>query len=513
MPKNPTSSLGKVSLVGAGPGDAGLITVRGVELLASADLVLYDYLANPALLRHVRADAQLHCLGRHGQGKLWTQQEINQALVDAAISGKQVVRLKSGDPTVFARAADEIDALQSGGIPFEIVPGVTTALAAGACAGVPVTDARFASAVALVTGREKPGKSDDSIDYAALAKFPGTLVMYMGVTSAPIWSAALIAGGKSPETPCAIIRRCSWPDQETFQCSLGEIATYLHPGSKIRPPVIVVVGEVARQASAVNWFQQRALFGRRILVTRPQHQADDLRQTLAELGADVYLQPAIEISPPRDWAPVDQAIRDLHQYDWLVFSSANGVHAFLGRLFAQGDDLRAVGHLRLAVIGTGTAAALAEYHLKADVVPAEYRAESLVDALKGEADGQQFLLPRASRGRDVLPQGIVSAGGDATEIVVYQSDDCTTLSPEIVEAWEQRPMDYVIVTSSAIARATVGLLGERAQQAKFVSISPITSAALREVGVEPAVEAKVFTMDGIVAALLESVSDELQRDD
>ncbi|WP_040351739.1 uroporphyrinogen-III C-methyltransferase [Blastopirellula marina] len=507
MPKIPSHSRGKVSLVGAGPGDPGLITLRGVELLADADVVLYDYLANPSLLRHVRSDAQLHCLGRHGQGKLWSQQEINQAMVDAAQQGLRVVRLKSGDPTIFARAADEIDALKQNEIPFEIVPGVTTALAAGACAGVPVTDSRFASAVALVTGREKPGKSDAAIDYAALAKFPGTLVMYMGVTSAPAWSAGLIAGGKSPDTPCAIIRRCSWPDQETFQCTLGEIADYLHSGSKIRPPVIVVVGEVAREASADNWFQQRPLFGQRILITRPEHQAEDLAHTLAELGADVYLQPAIQISPPSDWTPVDDAIRRLHDFEWLVFSSTNGVRYFLDRLFASGEDLRAVGHLHIAAIGPGTADMLAKYHLKADVIPAEYRAESLVEALQATTDRQRFLLPRASRGRDVLPTGLAAGGGEVTEIVVYQSDDCMTLSPEIIEAWDDQPIDYVIVTSSAIARATVRLLGARAQQTKFVSISPITSDALREAGVEPNIEAAVYTMDGIVAALQQHVSE------
>ncbi|MCC9605220.1 uroporphyrinogen-III C-methyltransferase [Blastopirellula sp. JC732] len=506
MPEIATHSLGKASLVGAGPGDAGLITLRGVELLAAADVVLYDYLANPSLLRHVRSDAQLHCLGRHGHGKLWTQQEINQAMVEAAQEGLHVVRLKSGDPTVFARAADEIEALKRHGIPFEIVPGVTTALAAGACAGVPVTDSRFASAVALVTGREKPGKSDDAIDYAALAKFPGTLVMYMGVTSAPAWSAGLIAGGKSPDTPCAIIRRCSWPDQETYQCTLGEIGEHLHSGSKIRPPVIVVVGEVAREASADNWFQKRPLFGQRVLITRPEHQADGLAHTMAELGADVYLQPAIQISPPHDWSRVDDAIRSLHDYDWLVFSSANGVRYFFERLFALGDDLRAIGHMRIAAIGSGTADTLAEYHLNADVIPAEYRAESLVASLKDEAEGQRFLLPRASRGRDVLPKGLADAGGDVTEIVVYQSDDCTQLSADVVEAWEERPIDYVLVTSSAIARATVRLLGDRAKETKFVSISPITSDALREVGVEPSVEATVYSMDGVLEALQRHVA-------
>lgn len=506
MPENPSHSVGKVSLIGAGPGDAGLITVRGVELLAAADVILYDYLANPSLLRHVRSDAELHCLGRHGHGKLWTQQEINQAMVDAAQQGRHVLRLKSGDPTVFARAADEIGALKEHGIPFEIVPGVTTALAAGACAGVPVTDSRFASAVALVTGREKPGKSDDAIDYGALAKFPGTLVMYMGVTSAPVWSAGLIAGGKSPDTPCAIIRRCSWPDQETYQCTLAEIGEHLHSGSKIRPPVIVVVGEVAREASADNWFQQRPLFGQRILVTRPEHQADDLAHTLADLGADVYLQPAIKISPPHDWAPVDEAIRNLHDYDWLLFSSANGVRYFFDRLFELGDDLRAIGHLRIAAIGPGTADTLTEYYLTADVIPTEYRAESLVASLQNEAAGQRFLYPRASRGREVLPQGLEAAGGEVTNIVVYQSDDCAELSPEVVEAWDDRPIDYVLATSSAIARATVRMLGDRAKETKFVSISPITSDALRAVGVEPAVEATLYSMPGVLDALKSHVA-------
>ncbi|MBA2115967.1 uroporphyrinogen-III C-methyltransferase [Bremerella alba] len=493
---------GIVYLVGSGPGDAGLITQRGIHCLQQADVVLYDYLSNPELLQYAVAAEQMHCLGSHAQRKLWSQDRINDEMVSQAKQGKTVVRLKSGDPTVFARATEEIEALRTAGVPFQIVPGITTALAASAYAGIPLTHSDHASAVAFVTGHEKPGKEDSAINYQGLACFPGTLVFYMGVTTAPQWSAQLIAHGKSPDTPCAIIRRCSWPDQETFRCTLGEIPNLLHSGSRIRPPVITVVGEVAQDRSIPNWFEQRPLFGQSLLITRPEHQAEQLRSPLAELGGEVLVQPAIEIHAADDPGPLDEAITNLKSFDWIAFSSRNGVVFFMQRLRQLGFDFRILGHLKIGVIGPGTAEQLAEYGFQADVIPAEYRAESLVEAMANQVAGKRVLLPRASRGRDVLPVGLAQHGANVTEVVAYESNDVTQVMPEVQRRSETTGFDWLIVTSSAIARATAQLVPEVMKSSNIVSISPITTDTIRELGYDVTVEATVYTMDGIVEAIL-----------
>ncbi len=490
--------------MGSGPGDPQLLTLRGMKCLARADVVLYDYLCNSQLLRFVRPGATIHCLGSHAERKLWNQQQINNEMVAQAQAGKCVVRLKSGDPTVFARAPDEIAALHKHKIPFEIVPGVTSALAASAYTGIPVTHSQHASAVAFVTGHEKEGKPSSAIDYRALATFPGTLVFYMGVTTAPQWTRQLIEHGRSPSTPAAIIRRCSWPDQQTFRCTLEEIPQHLHSGSQIRPPVIVVVGDVAADRTMPSWFENRPLFGQSILVTRPEHQAEALRDPLVDLGAEVLVQPAIEIGPPADPAPLDAALENLEQFDWIAFSSRNGVRYFLERLFQQGHDLRKLGHLQIAAIGPGTDQELAQYHLRADVLPQQYRAESLVEVLASEAPGKHFLLPRASRGRDVLPQGLTNAGGQVTEVIAYESTDIPRVTLEIERHLQSRGgFDWVILTSSAIAKATAKLLPEVLAEARLVSISPITSETVRQLGYEVEVEAVDYTMEGILEALLD----------
>ncbi|WDI42760.1 uroporphyrinogen-III C-methyltransferase [Bremerella sp. P1] len=494
---------GTVYLVGSGPGDAGLITQRGIQCLQQADVVLYDYLSNPELLEYAESAEQMHCLGSHAQRKLWSQDRINEEMVAQAKQGKTVVRLKSGDPTVFARATEEIEALRAADVPFQIVPGITTALAASAYAGIPLTHSDHASAVAFVTGHEKPGKDGSAIDFAGLASFPGTLVFYMGVTTAPQWSAQLIEHGKSPDTPCAIIRRCSWPDQETFRCTLGEIPNLLHSGSKIRPPVITVVGEVAQDHSIPNWFEQRALFGQTFLITRPEHQAAELRYPLAELGAEVFVQPAIDINIAKDPAPLNEAIAYLKSFDWIAFSSRNGVTFFMQRLRSLDFDFRMLGHLKIGAIGPGTAEQLASYGFQADIIPDEYRAESLVEAMAEQVNGKRVLLPRASRGRDVLPVGLAQHGADVTEVITYESSDVTEVSPEVKRQMESSGFDWVIITSSAIARATAQLVPEAMSSSNIVSISPITSDTIRELGYEVTVEAKVYTMDGIVQAILE----------
>lgn len=510
--KGRVASHGRVFLVGAGPGDPGLITLRGVECLRAADVVIYDYLVNPAIVEHAPAAAERIRLGHHGAGRLASQQEINSYMVAAAREGKTVVRLKGGDPAVFGHAGDEMAALAAAGIPYEIVPGVTAATAAAGYAAIPITHGDQSSAVALVTGHQRADKTTP-LDYGVLAQFPGTLVFYMGMTSAAEWSSALLARGKSPETPVAIVRRCSWPDQRIVRCTLVSVEQVI-AHEKLRPPAVIVVGEVVARAPEVSWFAERPLFGTRIMVTRPRHEAGELCNRLHELGAEVIVQPAIEISPPSDWRPVDDALSRPDQFDWLVFSSANGVRYLLERLLQRGGDARRLGGIRMAAIGPGTADELARYRLRADLVPDQFRAESLADALiaacafGGTAPAPstprvpRFLLARASRGREVLSEKLMQAGAVVEQIVVYRSSDVQQAEPEAAAALAAGRIDWITVTSSAIARSLVKLFGDDLRRSKLASISPLTSGVLRELGFEPAVEAAQYTMAGLVEAIL-----------
>lgn len=499
---------GRVYLVGAGPGDPGLITLRGAQCLARADVVLYDYLANQQLLEHARPGAECICLGRHGRDRIVPQSEVNRLMIDAARGGKTVVRLKGGDPVVFARAAEEIEALRAANIPLEIVPGITAALAAGSHAGIPITHRAHASAVALVTGHEQDEKASSAIDFAALARFPGTLVFYMGVTTAEAWTRQLVDAGKPADTPAAIIRRCSWPDQEMHRATLGTVAETIKQ-KHLRPPVIVLVGDVVPESTA-DWFTERPLFGRRVLITRPAHQQGPLRQLLHEQGAEVLEQPAIEISPPDDWRPLDAALRQLDQYDWLVFSSANGVRSALERLHAHHGDVRRLGSVRIAAIGPGTAEELANWRLKADLLPESFRAEGLAAALLGEASAQpgrplRYLLVRASRGREALADDLARAGGAVDQVVAYRSSDAAAPDAEIAEQMAAGQIDWVTVTSSAIARSLAAMFGQSLGRCRLASISPITTATLAELGYQSSAEAKVYTMQGVVEAIVEAI--------
>jgi uroporphyrinogen III methyltransferase/synthase len=491
---------GKVYLIGAGPGDPGLISLRAVELLGRADAVLYDYLVNPLILRHCRPDAQQISLGKHGTGRVWTQAQIHSRLVELAQQGFTVVRLKSGDPLIFGRASEELEFLSRHGVPFEIVPGVTAALAAAAYAGVPLTQRDTASAVALITGQEDAEKAETSLDYAALARFPGTLAFYMGVTTVRHWSQQLLEAGMPANTPVAVLRRVSLPDQTRLQTTLGEVANLI-THHRLRPPVVFLVGPAAAQSDWA-WFERRPLFGRRILVTRPADQADELAKPLAELGADVVTQPILEIRPlpPEDAIPFSE--NELRQFDWLVFSSRNGVRCFFDALAGRGWDVRAVGHAKLAAIGPGTADALARYHLRADLVPATYQAEGLAESLAGLAAGRKFLLLRASRGREVLAEALTAAGGQVTQQVVYESRDVPAADPDIAAQLQAGQIHWVTVTSSAIARGLARLFGEDLRRTRLVSISPVTSATLVELGFAPAAEADRATMGGVIDAIL-----------
>jgi uroporphyrinogen III methyltransferase/synthase len=507
------TATGKVYLVGAGPGEPSLITVRGFTLLEQADVVFYDYLVDPVVLSHAgllnedSTPRELVCLGRHGAGRLLSQDEINAAMIAAARDGKMVVRLKGGDPAIFGRTAEEIAALEAAGIAYEVVPGVTSALAASSYAGIPLTHRDVASTVALITGQECKEKELDSLDLARLAGFPGTLVFYMGVTTASQWSAELIAHGKPSDTPVAIIRRATFVDQQVIKTTLGELSDLIQ-ATKLRPPAIIVVGEVVNAATNVPWFSPayheaaKPLLGKTVLVTRPEHQSRDMLRHLHTLGASTLLQPAIEISAPARWQEVDKVIAELPTYDWLVFSSANGVHYFLNRLLATGRDLRAIGMCRLATIGPATAAALTQFHLQADLQPDEYRAEALAQELAPQTPRKRVLILRASRGREVLAEMLTKAGARVSQVVVYESRDVIQPTERVQKLLQTGKIDWLTVTSSAIARSLVQLFGEDLKKTKLAAISPLTADVLAEAGHSAAAIATQYTTEGLIEAIV-----------
>jgi uroporphyrinogen III methyltransferase/synthase len=340
-----------------------------------------------------------------------------------------------------------------------------------------------------------------TLNFGALAKFPGTIIFYMGVTRVGQWSRGLIQHGMASDTPVAIVRWCSWPRQQTLRCTLATVAEMVRQ-REIRPPALFIVGKVVARAPELSWFAARPLSGVRVLVTGSPETSQKLRQQLSPLGADVIVQPAIRIADPLDWAPVDAALERLDQYDWLVFSSQNGVDYFIQRLLSRGRDLRDLGPVRLATIGSGTAGRLSRYHLQADLLPEYFRAESLADALADEASGRRFLLIRASRGRELLADRLRRAGAQVDQVVAYRSIDVEQPDPEVAEALSSGQIDWVTVASSAAARSLSRLYGDALRQARLASISPVTSEGLRQLGYEPAAEASPHTMSGLVDVIL-----------
>lgn len=498
---------GTVYLVGAGPGDPGLLTVRAVQCLQEADLVLYDYLANPTLVDYAPEGAQLVRLGRHDSGRNMTPDEIAQVMVEAALDGKNVVRLKGGDPSIFARGGDEADACRAVGVPFEIIPGITSGLATAAYAEIPLTHFEDASAVALVTGHERDEKEDaqeSHLDYEALAAFPGTLVLYMGVKWAGRWSAALMDHGKSPDTPVAVVQWCSRAKQQTVRCTLGTVAQVV--GEKgLRPPSLFVVGPVVDRAPALSWFQERPLFGTTVLVAGSKRTAAKLGRRLSAKGAEVLSQPTLRVVDPEDWAAADAALDRINDYDWLVFTSANGVEGLVQRLFHQGKDARALGRVKLAALGSGTAERLSHYHLRAEASPAKVDLPTLASTLVTEAPGGAFLLAHAQGDRPALAEDLEDHGAAVDQIAVYATVEMEEPNQDVSDALRAGEIDWVTVTSSPTARSLVRLYGDSLRSAKIVSISPLTSSTLRELGYEPSHEAVPHTVDGLVETLMGQV--------
>ena len=504
---------GFVYLVGGGPGDPGLLTLRGAECLRRADLVFYDGLVNPLLLRHSRAHVERTCRVDGPTGRVTPQHEINQRLIDAARSGKIVVRLKGGDPFIFGRGSEEAAALAAAGIPFEVVPGITAATAAAVYTGISLTHREHASAVAFLTGHEDPTKSS-TLDYHSLASFPGTLVFYMGLHRLNSIAQSLIDAGKSPSTPACVVCRATQPLQRTV---IGPLVTIAQRAleADLHPPSLVIIGECVNVREKAQWFENRPLFGQLIGITRPEEQADDAALRSVELGALPILLPTIEISPPDNWDDVDKVLPRLEEFDWIVFSSVNGVRSLLNRVWEQGRDMRAFGHAKFAAIGPATAAALEEFHLRADLVPTEYRAEGLAEVLKPHVTGRKVLWARASRGRDVLPNELAAAGGIVEQVVVYQNRDVVSFPIEATQRLESGELNWIVLSSPSIARNLARLLTPEMKdhlgtQTKLVSISPVTSAAAQECGLPITAEATNYTWDGIFEAIIRHTSQTAQ---
>lgn len=499
------SRQGMVYLVGAGPGDPGLITLRGKEILERAEVVLYDSLVSPRLLDFCRPSARLVFVGKRRGHHEVPQDEINRLLVAEAQAGNLVVRLKGGDPFVFGRGAEEAETLYHAGVPFRVVPGVTAGVGALAYAGFPVTHRDYASGVLFITGHDDPDQPGCRADWPHLAQFDGSIVIYMGVVRLMRIAQLLIAHGKSPETPVGLVRKGSWPDQQVVVSTLAEVAD---PNNlpKIKPPALILIGDVVKARPALDWWSRLPLAGQSVLVTRPESDADSTVNLLEELGARVLTAPAITIRPIDDPGLLDEALKNLARFDWLVFTSANGVRYLIDRIFQTGRDLRVLSHLKLAAIGPGTARALQDRGFIADLVPEKFRSEDLAEALRPHVPGKRVLLARADRGRTVLKDELDSIASEVIQVPVYHNADAETLPADILNELNAGHVDWVMLTSSAIARRFVAMLPadfspELLSRIKFASISPVTSAAAREVGITPIVEAKEFTIAGLVEAM------------
>ncbi len=485
-----------VYLVGAGPGDPGLLTARALALIAVADVIVHDRLIPATALDGARPEAERYYVGKEGGGPSVSQEEIAGLLLEHGAAGRKVVRLKGGDPFVFGRGGEEAELLREAGIPFEVVPGVTAAVAASAYAGIPVTHRDAASAVAFVTGHEDPDKAETALDWDALAAFPGTLAVYMGVARLSAIADRLRAGGRPGSEPAAVIERGTWPGQRVVTGTLETIAE-VAADAGIRAPAISLFGAVAALRHNLAWFEARPLHGRTIAVTRARAQSSGLAGRLRELGAEVIEAPAIRIRPLPGELPAD-----LGGYDLVCLTSPNGVGCLFERLAASGRDARALHGARIAAIGPGTARALAERGIRADIVPERYVAEGLVEALADGVGGDisRALVARAAEARDVLPDALRERGAEVDVVSLYE-----TVAEPLTDA-QRRALgdaDYVTFTSSSTARYFFGQAGDAiGPGTRLASIGPVTSDTLRELGHQPAFQAERHDIDGLVEALV-----------
>ncbi|ADL12087.1 uroporphyrinogen-III C-methyltransferase [Acetohalobium arabaticum] len=496
---------GKVFLVGAGPGDPKLITVKGLEAIKEADVLVYDYLASEQLLAKASDDVEKIYVGKKAGNHTYTQEEINNIIVKKTKNGKVVTRLKGGDPFIFGRGGEEAEYLQENGVKFEIVPGITSPIAVPAYAGIPLTHRDFNSSVSFVTGHEDPDKEESSLDWEKLATATGTIVFLMGVGNLAKNVAKLKEHGRDPETPAALIRWGTKPEQETVSGTLDNIVERVEEAG-LKPPAITIVGEVVELRDKLKWFDNKPLFGKRILVTRSRTQASSLSKKLYELGGQPVECPAIKIVPPKDLEPLDQALMEADEYDWAVFTSVNGVKSVVNRLKELDRDVRAFGDAKICAIGSKTAAELENWGLKVDYVPDKYVAESILAGLDNDLTGQKFLLPRSDISRSALPEGLKDRGAEVNNVTAYRTVTGEG-NEEALELIDKGEVDIITFTSSSTVRNFIKMLGDRdynklLADVTIACIGPITAGTAEEFGLEVDIIAEEYTIDGLVEAVL-----------
>ncbi len=506
---------GKVYLVGAGPGDPGLITVRGKRLLERAEVVVYDYLASRKLLKHVPSDAEFIYVGKKGGVKhTFTQEEINQMLVDHALAGKVVVRLKGGDPFIFGRGGEELEKLYEAGAPFEVVPGVTSATAAATYAGIPITHRDYTASVAFITGHEDPTKETSNVAWDKLATGAGTIVVYMGIKNLPIIVENLISNGRDPKTPVAVVRWASTPEQRSVVGTLETITDVVQDAG-IKPPSLIIIGEVVKLRDTIDWYEKRPLFGKRIMVTRTREQASDLVAGLEEFGANCLEYSTIKIKPVDFYDVLDGELERLPEYHWILFTSLNGVKYFFERLYAKGMDARDLKGPDIAAVGKSTADLLLRYGVNADLIPSTFTGEGLAESLLDlGVEGRNILIPRAQQGREILPETLRGAGAQVAVAPVYQNcpaaGDKEIMRAEFVEGG----VDMITFTSSSTVRNFLAMLDAESQEelqqilagVKIAAIGPITAKTVTDNGLKVDVQPDDYTISDMVNVVVDYYS-------
>ena len=498
------NQTGIVYLVGAGPGDLGLVTLRAKECIENADVIVYDHLANPEILRWAREDAEIIYAGKEAGESQLDQQEINALLIEKARQGKQVVRLKGGDPFVFGRGAEEAEAIAAEEIPFEIVPGITSAIAGPAYAGIPMTHRAHNSHVTFFTGHEDPTKAEGAIDYAALAKLGGTQVMLMGVERLGSVTSEMLKQGVRGDLPVALVRSATTGQQETLTGTLSDIAQKA-VANDFRAPAVAVFGEVVALRDELNWYEKRPLLGKRIVVTRTRKQAGVLSNELRALGAHVIELPTIRIEPPSNLREFAELVQDAYMYDWFVFTSANGVEAFFEIFFKLYDDAREIGGARIAAIGPATAQRVKDFHLHVDLQPEEFVAEAVVREFKkqGSIENLRTLLVRAEKARDTLPKELSGLGAIVDEAFAYRTVPETRDTSGARRQLAQDGADLITFTSSSTVENFLALGLPWPKGMRIASIGPITSKTIRDQGLKVDIEARRHDITGLVQAIRE----------
>lgn len=498
---------GKVYLVGAGPGDPGLLTLKGRDCLAQADVVIYDYLANPLLLGHASESAERIYVGKVRGNHHLPQEQTNALLAEKAAAGLQVVRLKGGDPYIFGRGGEEAAYLKERDIPFEVVPGVTAGFAAAAYAGIPLTHRDVTTSLALLTGHERPERKLSSLDWEKLATGLGTLIFYMGMANLKQISEQLIKHGRAADTPVAVVQWATLPRQRTL---VGTLETIVDDIARegLEPPAVIIIGEVVKYREELRWYDNLPLFGKRFLITRPRVQAAPFVKLLQQQGAETICIPTIEIVPPEDLAPLDQALQELSGFDSLILTSVNGVAAFFERLAAQQLDLRSLAGVQLIAVGPKTAQALEQRGLRPDLIPARYQAEGLVEELLEQGvKGRRILYPRAEIARTLIIDKLGEAGAEVVAPVAYRTIRPTGKEEMIRHLLDAGELDAVCFSSSSTFDNLVAMFGDELSElqgrAEFFSIGPLTSKTIRKHGFEVALEPEKWTLDDLVSAMVE----------